>query len=62
MSNQQNEIEERTASILLKIKPYLSQDDFSLICWHCGMKTNDFETMPTSEKWEDRYQTEKERF
>lgn len=49
MNEQQNELEERTASVLLKIKSHCTKDEFSLLCWHCGMRTNDFETMPTKE-------------
>jgi len=53
MSNQQqqhDELEERTVSVLNKVQRFLTKEEFSLLCFHCGMDSKDFAIMPTKDE------------
>ncbi len=38
-----NEVEQQTYDLLVKLKPYCTEDEFSLLCWNCGFSTKLFE-------------------
>ena len=42
MSNQQNdELQERTFELLVKLADVTNRDELALLCWHCGIASKD---------------------